>query len=417
MKIFVQIASYRDPELVPTIKSLLENSKNPENLKICIHNQFSDNDVFSKDLQEFRSDERFIIIDTPYLQSKGACWARNTIQQHYNGEEYTLQLDSHHRFVKDWDKECIDLIQELQEDGYKKPLLTGYIPSYDPKDDPGKRVQEPWRMSFDRFIPEGAVFFLPETIPQWEQLLKPVTSRFYSAHFCFTLGSFAIEVQHDPEFYFHGEEISIAVRAYTHGYDLFHPHKIIAWHEYTREGRTKQWDDDKQWVSKNDFCHLKNRKLFSMDGLTYKEEEFGIYGFGKERTLRDYEKYAGLSFSKRAVQKETLDKHYPPNTLIENENDWENSFSRVFKHYIDVHKSQLSETDYEFVVVAFHNDNGDTLSRKDADVNEINSWFETKGEFVNILREFITVEQPTNWVVWGYSKSKGWCDKIEGKLN
>ena len=30
MKIFVQIASYRDPQLVPTIKNMLENAKRPK---------------------------------------------------------------------------------------------------------------------------------------------------------------------------------------------------------------------------------------------------------------------------------------------------------------------------------------------------------------------------------------------------
>ena len=35
-KIFIQIASYRDPQLVPTIKSILENAKKPENLVFCI---------------------------------------------------------------------------------------------------------------------------------------------------------------------------------------------------------------------------------------------------------------------------------------------------------------------------------------------------------------------------------------------
>ena len=34
-----------------------------------------------------------------------------------------------------------------------------------------------------------------------------------------------------------------------------------------------------------------------MDGETYNPEEFGIFGFGSERTLRDYEKYSGLLFS------------------------------------------------------------------------------------------------------------------------
>jgi len=34
--IFVQIASYRDPELIPTIKDLIEKAHHPENLKICL---------------------------------------------------------------------------------------------------------------------------------------------------------------------------------------------------------------------------------------------------------------------------------------------------------------------------------------------------------------------------------------------
>ncbi len=87
-------------------------------------------------------------------------------------------------------------------------------------------------------------------------MTEPIPARFYSAHFAFTVGQFCKEVPHDPEYYFHGEEISIAVRAYTWGYDLFHPHKVIAWHEYTRKGRTKQWDDDKEWWEKNIKCHL-----------------------------------------------------------------------------------------------------------------------------------------------------------------
>ena len=31
-KIFIQIASYRDPQLVPTIKDCIEKAKNPKNL-------------------------------------------------------------------------------------------------------------------------------------------------------------------------------------------------------------------------------------------------------------------------------------------------------------------------------------------------------------------------------------------------
>ena len=414
MKIFIQVASYRDPQLITTIKSALENAKKPENLVFGIARQYHEEDGFDN-LDEYRNDNRFRIIDIPYTESKGACWARNQIQQLYKNEEYTLQIDSHMRFEKNWDDEFIKMIVDLQSKGYNKPLLTGYVSSFDPDNDPNGRIKEPWRMVFDRFIPEGAVFFLPETIPNWNNLTEPVTARFYSAHFCFTLGKFSVEVQHDPEFYFHGEEISIAARAYTHGYDLFHPHKVLIWHEYTRKGRVKQWDDDGDWVNKNNKAHKKNRSLFGMDNED--ELDFGKYGFGKERTLRDYEKYSGLLFSKRAVQKYTIDKNYPPNPYpYQNNTEWINSFTVVFKHCIDVAYSHVPETDYDFWVVAFHNDKDDTLHRQDADENEIRRVMNDPDGYCKIWREFNTDEKPTYWVVWPHSKSKGWCDRLTGKL-
>jgi len=214
-KIFIQIASYRDPQLKPTLKNCIENAKYPKNLVFSIAWQHSKDDEWDN-LDEYKNDPRFKIIDIDYTSSKGACWARNLLQQQYGGEGYTLQIDSHMRFEKDWDVTLIKMIKQLQDKGTPKPLLTGYVSSFDPDNDPAGRVNEPWRMAFDRFIPEGAVFFLPETIPGWKELKEPVTSRFYSAHFAFTLGQFSEEVQHDPEFYFHGEEISIAARAFTH---------------------------------------------------------------------------------------------------------------------------------------------------------------------------------------------------------
>jgi len=389
-------------------------ANSPQNLVFSIARQYHEDDKFDN-LDEYRNDSRFKIIDIPYTESKGACWARNLIQQQYNGEEYTLQIDSHMRFAGGWDTELIDMIKQLQKDGYKKPLLTSYVSSFNPDNDPQDRVYDPWRMVFDRFIPEGAIFFLPETIPNYKQLTKPVPSRFYSAHFCFTLGQFSEEVQHDPEYYFHGEEISIAVRAYTHGYDLFHPHKTLIWHEYTRNGRTKQWDDDKEWGKKNEFCHKKNRSLFGMDG----EEpmEFGKYGFGSERTLRDYEKYSGILFSKRGVQRATIDKEYPPCSYdYESEEEWINSFSIIFKHCIDIPFSSVPEPDYDFWVVAFHDENDETLFRKDAEKGEVNRILNDPDGYGKIWRSFDTNKKPSYWVVWPHSESKGWCERLSGKL-
>ena len=415
--IFIQIASYRDPQLILTVEDCIKHAKNPENLVFCIAHQFSDEDEFSKDIDKYRDDPRFGIIDIPYKEARGACWARNLIQQRYDNETYTLQIDSHHRFTENWDEQLIDMLLHLQSKGHKKPLLTSYISSFNPENDPDERGTEPWWMTFDRFIPEGAIFFLPAGIPNWRELTEPVPARFYSAHFAFTLGQFSKEVQHDPQMYFHGEEISIAVRAYTHGYDLFHPHKIIAYHEYTRQGRTKQWDDDPEWGQKNNASHLRNRTLFGMDGecSPCTKNSFGHYWFGTERTLEQYEAYAGISFKKRAVQQYTLDNKLAPNPVIEDPIEYDQSFLQRFKHCIDVGFDSVPYDDYEFWAVIFEDKDGNLISRKDADKEEIKRLKNDSEGYCKIWREYYG-PNPHKYIVWPYSTEHGWCEKIERDL-
>ena len=413
--IFIQIASYRDPELIPTLKDLLEKAENPNNFKICIAWQHAKEDEWDI-LDEYKDDVRFKIIDLDYTQSKGACWARNLLQQEYNGEKYTLQLDSHTRFVQNWDSILIDELEKLREKGHKKPMLTGYIPSYEPSNDPEGRVNVPWKMDFDRFSPDGNVHFLPASIDGYKKLDSPLPARFYSAHFCFTDGIFVKEVPHDPEYYFHGEEISISVRSFTWGYDLFHLHKVVMWHYYTRKGLKKHWDDDKKWGIKNSKSHSKNRKLFSMDDEVYNSEEFGIYGFGNESTLVEYERYSGISFSNRAIQQYTKDRKAPPNPTYDVIEDYENSFLKFFKHCIDINFDAFNEEEYDFWAVIFEDEQGKELYRQDADKDEIEKLKQDPDRFYRIWRSFTTKVEPYKWVVWAHSKDKEWCERIEGKL-
>jgi glycosyltransferase involved in cell wall biosynthesis len=412
-KIFIQIASYRDPQLIHTIRDCDMKASDPTKLVYSIAWQHSNDDEWDQ-LYEFKNDPRFKVVDINYKDSKGACWARNQLQQNYDGEQYTLQIDSHHRFVQDWDLELIQMYNQLKEKGHEKPLLTGYVSSFDPDNDPAGRIQTPWKMNFDRFIPEGAVFFLPASIDNYKQLTEPIPARFYSAHFAFTTGDFVKEVPHDPEYYFHGEEISIAVRAYTWGYDLFHPHKTVIWHEYTRKGRTKQWDDDKSWGGKNANSHKRKRKLFEMDGEV-KDIDFGIYDFGKVRSLLDYEKYSGLSFKRRAVQKYTLDNNLAPNPILSDE-EFEKSFTSVFKHCIDLNREQFVNDDYLFWAVIFEDEKNTQINRIDLNETEVKNLLNTTDTFIKVWRPFEVEKKPSKWIVWPYSESKGWLDKIEGKL-
>lgn len=448
--IFVQIASYRDPQLIPTLQDMIEKAAHPENLHICICWQHSDEDEtidifldngFTPNGYDSREGNDYVriafekngakvsVLDIDHNDTEGACWARYQIQTFYDKEKYTLQLDSHHRFVENWDEVCIEMLESVREDS-PKPVLTAYISSFDPECDPEARIQEPWKMDFDRFIPEGAVFFRPSTMEDWKERDKPMHSRFYSAHFCFADGSFVEDVPHDPEYFFHGEEISIAVRAFTHGYDLYHPHKVVAWHEYTRKGRTKVWDDHTtpaknsgkiklDWVERNDLCHKRNRILFGMDGEDPSQIDFGKFGFGTERSVREYEEFAGISFQYRGVQQQTLDREEPPNSFeYDSEEEWIASFARSNDVHVVVHKDEIDEIcdDFTFAYVGTHDENGDEVYRKDLDKEALYRELNKENGFVEYRLIFLSSKRPASFTFWPYSESKGWLNKITKPL-
>lgn len=408
-KIFIQIAAYRDPELLPTIRDCLKNAKYPKRLKFCIAWQHSQEDTWDT-LDEYKDDPRFIILDIPHLSSKGTCWARHLIQQYWTDEAYTLQLDSHHRFEKHWDAILINMIKDLQKAGHKKPLLTAYMPSYDPKNDPTARATEPWWLTFDRFTPQGAVFFIPGGIPDWESRELPYPSRFYSAHFAFTVGQFCKEVPHDPNYLFHGEEISIAARAYTWGYDLFAPHKMVVYHEYSRSHRPrKSWDDLAEWGKWDTDSLARNRRLLNIDGERNPLEDFGEFGFGTERTLEEYEAYAGIKFETRSVQQYTLDHKEPPNPSDE-------AYLRVFKHCLDISYELVPHDDYIFWAVAFEDRDGNEIYRQDASAEEIKQMKANPCGYYALWRTFYTAVQPKKWIVWPLSEKSGWGLRLTGDI-
>ena len=449
--IFVQVAAYRDPELMNTLNDMLEHADHPENLHICVCWQHGpeqtmdmflddgyeplgyteDDEVFYNTINMEKSGAKLSILDLDYTETEGACWARYQVQTKYQGEKYTLQLDSHHRFVPSWDSMCIEMLESVRDEDTPKPLLTAYIPSFDPENDPAARVQVPWKMDFDRFIPEGAVFFRPSSIDHFKDLDKPMPSRFYSAHFCFADGTFVEEVPHDPDYFFHGEEISIAVRAYTWGYDLFHPHKVVAWHEYTRKGRTKVWDDHTtpkknegkiklDWVERNNLCHKRNRILFGMDGEDPNQIDFGKFGFGNVRTVRQYEEMAGISFDYRGVQQATLDKEDPPNNFeYETEEEWRESFARSNDVHVCIHKDRLAKIydDFDFFYVGTHDEDGEEIYRKDLTKDQIYNYLNSPNGFIDYRLIFLSTKRPVSYTVWVHSESAGWLDKIDEPLS
>ncbi|KGW42108.1 UDP-N-acetylglucosamine-transferase [Burkholderia pseudomallei] len=371
--IFVQIASYRDPQLIPTLVDLIDRASRPEALRIVVCRQHALEDTigafFTHGFSRWRADTagEFAVhtlafrgasiemIDVPYQQSRGACWARNLIQQRYGNERYTLQLDSHHRFIDGWDQQIVEMLESLRTFS-AKPLITAYLPGFTPGCERRALSHTPLAMTFFRFSPEGVVLFRARDIADWQAMAHPIPARFYSAHFAFADGHFAQTVRHDPHFFFHGEEISLAVRAFTHGYDLYHPHRAIAWHEYTRRGRPKIWDDhtveakangvvSRHWGELDQRSHERNRALLGIDGASCTGIDFASYGLGTERTLAEYERYAGLSFAHRGVQQALIDgaPPEPAARVRQSDDEWKSTLKRANEVRVWVHQNRFSE--------------------------------------------------------------------------
>jgi hypothetical protein len=403
----VQIASYRDAELIPTLRDCLAQAAHPENLRFGICWQHDK----TEDLGEFLSDSRFRVISVPYEESRGVCWARNAIQLLYDGEAFTLQLDSHHRFISGWDTALIDLLESLDAD---KPLLTSYAPHYHPR---SKQLPKsvPWKIGFDQFTPDGRLLTRPSFMEDHHALTTPIRARFYSAHFAFARGAFCHEVKHDPLLYFHGEEITIAVRAFTHGYDLFHPHKVVVWHEYTRSYRRKHWDDhtdgSEPWYARDSIARDRITALLGQPGTNI---DLGEFGLGPVRTLADYEHYSGINFKLHLVQDYTRDDQAPPNPEIYTTDDWERCCKKDYVAHITLRRDKLPPLkDVDFWYVGLHDKAGTELVRQDMLPNAIRKALRTNP--VRLELTYRAAEPASSWTLWPHSVTKGWLGKINGK--
>ncbi len=413
--IFVHLPAYRDPELIPTIEDALAKAKYPKRIHFGICRQFHPEDGFD-DLTKYKKDMRFKIYETLYTKAEGLPWARSIINEVLlTNEDYILQLDSHHRFSEHWDETLIGMHSQLEKEGYK-PILAAYLPLYDPFNDPQGRSMEPWQQQFACFYPHGTIFIRPSLLHGWKDMTKPPMSRFLSGHFCFARAEWAKEIRHDPDIYFSGEELNLTVRSHTHGYDMFHPHKLVIWHSTMREERAGKlkWDDDAkrgiEWHKKQEYARKKIRCLLRT------EEDPSIdltgYDLGTARTLRDYEKYAGFYFKDKAVQQYTIDNNYPPNPLIKDEDLWKLSFAKSHYHVVNISKQDFPREDYEHIIVAFDDENGKSIDTEYITDYRLKDLMRN-AKTIHYEKFFLSSKTPKRVVYWGYTKKDGWVERIE----
>ncbi|MFK7918854.1 MAG: GlcNAc-transferase family protein [Ilumatobacter sp.] len=289
-QIFVAIAAYREPELRRTIDSCLRNAAEPGRLRfgVCLQYDRAGPPETQPDcLAGIAGDVEVISFD--WTESKGGCWARHQVQSLYDGEGFTMQVDSHTRFAPNWDH---DLVEMMRTAGVPKPLITAQLPLYDLTDGVDSIPDlEPVRVTvFEQISPAGWIWH--PSVEGTEHLNAPRPTRAVSGMFVFTLGIWNNEVRQDPEHLYTGEELALSIRSFTHGYDLLNPTHNVAWHRHHPEGNLKFiHDGDDAEVSRRDERAYRRLRMLHRGDVN---RVLQPYSTGSVRTVSEYHRWAGV---------------------------------------------------------------------------------------------------------------------------
>jgi Glycosyltransferase (GlcNAc) len=410
--IFVSIASYRDPQLLPTLLDCLRKASAPERLRfgVCWQRAVEDKAL------PLWEDPRFRVMDVDWRQSKGACWARAEVMNLWRGEDWFLQVDSHCRFAQGWDETLVRMAEGTES---AKPILSTYATPFTPvADDSGEDEVlrgGPLQMVFQGFTPEGIPQLRPGAFPTGWKGPGAMRGRFVSAGFLFAPGRFVEEVPYDPELYFMGEESALTVRAFTHGYDFFHPAETVVWHDYIRANAKKHWGDhtDAEVVA-TPWGELDERSKRKVQRILL-GEQVGEFGLGSERTLAEYEAYAGLSFRLRKAQQYTVRGGEVPNPAVDL--DWaERIYPWIAR--VRVQRAELpvgALNDPMLWSVAVLDEEGFELYRRDLMAEELKPMVGSDGE-IALIFEFDSQTVPAGWTIMPLTRAGGWLPMVKGRL-
>jgi hypothetical protein len=285
-KIFIQIAAYRDRELIPSVEDALSRAKYPERISFGICWQYASQDELNY-IKPLKPIENCRIKIIPASKSRGLGWARAQTEKLWRGERYTLQIDAHMRFADDWDTLLIEMLAMCPSE---KPILTHYPPPYEPP-----RTLISTRCA--RLI-GGAFTEVGTIVPKYDDNVNsdtPELGAFVAGGFMFADASILRQVPNDPQIYFNCTEVLYAARAWTSGWDIYYPHRPICWHYYNNAKglRPLHWQEQQKSAELHQLSQQRFRQILQMEPAT---KNFGIYALGTTRTLAEYEQISGIDF-------------------------------------------------------------------------------------------------------------------------
>ena len=291
----ISIASYRDPQLLPTVRSAWNNAKHQDKIRFSIVSQGEDSE--HPDLS-FIPENQIRYQKFHWSESKGVCWAREIAMKDLNST-YFLQVDSHSRFVPDWDEKIIKAYEKAFK--YHGSMIFTHHPEGYTVNDDGE----------DEYSDHGS--WHSKVVPVWsdeDKMVGPSFERasdnpygdevyYLAAGSLFGYSDYFSMISYDPLLYFTGEEPSLALRFYTNGIKIVNTPIKFMYHEYKsswKEGERKRpthWEDDPQWAELNKAAFKRLSLILSGD------MSLGIFGIGSEDLYNKWIQETGINLREK----------------------------------------------------------------------------------------------------------------------
>lgn len=293
--IYVSIPSLPDKELYFTIYQCLTMAKRPKNIYIGIayyNDMDSEIDPYEIVKSFNNPNIKIKVYDIDDEKNRGIGAGRNDAKQFYDNQKYFLQIDSHTNFDKNWDKKMIKFYKKSFKK-YGKCVLTACLPKY-------RRIENNIEKldSFSRYpIYDG---FRPESpmVPSIENTyLKTFKDTEYaikvSASMIFAYGDIMANEQVPRWVNFWEEEVIQSINIFKNKTNIIFLQHAPMQH-LDNHCITPGLNDRK--IMSSYFSEEEENKKIKITN-----EMFNKYLVENKEIVKEYERYAGISFSEKRV--------------------------------------------------------------------------------------------------------------------
>lgn len=324
----LNIASYRDWQCRSTIASALSRATHPGRLTVAVVDQVVPGDTgcdvrCGHDLSAAdRSEDvlcahasRIHVYRMDARNATGPILARHVAGRMYRGEAFVLQMDAHNEFVAGWDE---SILAQWRATRNEYAVLSTYLTDLQGSISSAGHSQRSTRpiMCNSAFEGQPEASYLrhgsqPEEVPKFSG--EPMLQPYWAAGFSFSRGHFVVRVPYDCclPFVFQGEEISMGVRGWSHGYDFYAPASSVMFHEYAshskRRGGVKMF-----WENQRDRTvqAAAMQRLIALAHLRPEQPPSGAYdgrlaeryGIGRKRPISLFYRLFQIDRARRRAQ-------------------------------------------------------------------------------------------------------------------